>query len=135
MQLAYLMGFDPDKIPIVSQAFRCRNLPLADHGWRDIVVHSNAAAWNRLLADILSTDTFHFEPHFGWKGHIEQSSATAVSADQINEAVRQPLVIPFSPSKFIPACRSSCRMLPAGTTDKKRRGCASGLRSRSDCRN
>ena len=92
---AYLMGFDPDKIPIVSRAFQCRSFPLADHGWRDIVVQSNAAGWNRQLIDISSTDTFHFEPHFGWKRQIEQSSVAAVSvdqssADQINETVRQP---------------------------------------------
>ena len=64
-------------------------LALADHGWRDIVVRSNAAVWSRPLVEISSADTFHFEPHFGWKGHIEQTSPLAVHADQIGEAVRQ----------------------------------------------
>ena len=87
---AYLMGFDPDKIPIVSRAFQCRNLPLADHGWRDIVMRSNHAAWNRLLVEVSERDTFHFKPHFGWKGHIERPSALEGSADDTREAVRQP---------------------------------------------
>jgi len=87
---AYLMGFDPDKIPIVSRAFQCRHLPLADHGWPDIAMLSNAAVWNLPLAEISATDTFHFKPHFGWIGHIEQSSALEISADETSQAVRQP---------------------------------------------
>ena len=85
---AYLMGFNPDKIPIVSRAFQCRYLPLAEHGWRDILLSSNDAAWNRRLVEVSSRDTFHFAPHFGWKGHIEQVPASEVSADETTEAVR-----------------------------------------------
>jgi uncharacterized protein (DUF362 family) len=87
---AYLMGFDPDKIPIVSRAFQCRNLPLADHGWRDIAMLSNAAVWNRPLVEISASDTFHFKSHFGWKGQIEQSFLLELSKDEPSEAVRQP---------------------------------------------
>lgn len=72
---AYLMGFDPDKIPIVSRAFQCRSFPLSDHQWRDVVVRSNQAAWDRRLAEIASGNTFHFKPHFGWTEHIEQVPA------------------------------------------------------------
>jgi uncharacterized protein (DUF362 family) len=67
---AYLMGFDPEKLPIVRQAFRCRQYPLSDHDWRTVVVRSNYPAWNRPLTDI--AETFHFQPHFGWTGHIER---------------------------------------------------------------
>jgi hypothetical protein len=84
------MGFDPDKIPIVARAFRCRHLPLADHGWRDIVVRSNASVWNLPLVEISARDTFHFKPHFGWKGHIERDSLLELSDDETSEAVRQP---------------------------------------------
>jgi uncharacterized protein (DUF362 family) len=85
---AYLMGFDPDKIPIVSRAFQCQNLPLSGHGWREIEMRSNDALWNRPLVQISSGDTFHFKPHFGWTGHIEQSSTVEIPADQVDEAVR-----------------------------------------------
>jgi len=87
---AYLMGFDPDKIPIVSQAFQCRSFSLADHAWRDVVVRSNDAAWNRPLAEISSSDTLHFEPHFGWKGHIEQLPAVVVRSKPTIKAAQQP---------------------------------------------
>jgi uncharacterized protein (DUF362 family) len=87
---AYLMGFDPDKVPIVSRAFQCRSFPLSDHGWREIVVHSNHGAWSRPLVEIPAAETFHFEPHFGWKGHIEQVAAPTLSSEQTVETVRQP---------------------------------------------
>ena len=82
---AYLMGFDPEKIPILSHAFQCRSFPLSDHGWRDIVVRSNDSQWERPLVEIPAANTFHFEPHFGWKGHIEQDSPDAILARQTVE--------------------------------------------------
>jgi uncharacterized protein (DUF362 family) len=69
---AYLMGFDPDRIPIVRQAFRCEKYPLAEWSWKDIEVISNNPVWNGLLPEIPHQSTCHFEPHFGWKGHIER---------------------------------------------------------------
>jgi len=87
---AYLMGFDPDKIPIVSRAFQCRDFPLSDHAWRDVVVRSNDAAWNRRLPEISAADTFHFEPHFGWKGHIEQLPPPEIPVAVTVEAAQHP---------------------------------------------
>ena len=83
---ALLMGFDPEKIPIVRQAFRCRSLPLAEHGWREVQVRSNAPQWRGPLAAIPRDATMSFEPHFGWKGHIERSVATPSA--QLVEAPR-----------------------------------------------
>ena len=73
---AYLMGFDPDKVPIIRQAFQCRHLPLAEHRWKDIAVISNHAAWNRQLDSIGTGETFHFAPHFAWKGRVERLSSS-----------------------------------------------------------
>ncbi len=70
---AWLMGFDPEKIPIVRQAFRCRRYPLADWDWRDVRMASNHPEWCGLLPEISDETTFHFTPHFGWKGHIERN--------------------------------------------------------------
>lgn len=69
---ACMMGFDPDNIPIVSRAFQCKDHPLSDHGWHDVLVRSNRPEWNRRLVEISDSDTLHFEPHFGWKDHIER---------------------------------------------------------------
>lgn len=72
---AYLMGFDPEKIPIVSRSFQCRSFPLSNHGWSEIHVRSNVSEWHRKITEIRADDTLHFEPHFGWKGHIELDRA------------------------------------------------------------
>ncbi|HEX6879598.1 MAG TPA: DUF362 domain-containing protein [Terriglobales bacterium] len=71
---AWLMGFDPEKIPVVRQAFEVRDYPLVEHGWRDVVVSSNACEWNARLPEIPDSSTFHFQPHFGWKGAVERSA-------------------------------------------------------------
>ena len=68
---AYLMGYDPDRIPIVRQAFHCQHYALADWDWRDVRLVSNQPEWNSLLPDIPNSTTLHFKPHFGWTGHIE----------------------------------------------------------------
>jgi uncharacterized protein (DUF362 family) len=81
---AYLMGFDPDKIPIVARAFQCRSLSLADHEWRDIVMRSNIADWNMTLPEV--SNTFHLEPHFGWKGHIEQTPKGEIASEALTHA-------------------------------------------------
>jgi uncharacterized protein (DUF362 family) len=69
---AYLMGFDPELIPIIRQAFDCKSYRLAAWGWRDIEVRSNHAPWNGHLAEIAGDSTFQFRPHFGWTDHIER---------------------------------------------------------------
>jgi uncharacterized protein (DUF362 family) len=73
---AYLMGFDPDKVPIVRQAFQCHELPLSEHHWKDVGVISNHAAWNRPVNSIEDHETFHFKPHFAWKGRVERTAST-----------------------------------------------------------
>jgi len=80
---AYLMGFDPDKIPIMAGAFRGHRFPLSDHQWQDIKIRSNHQAWNKVLSEISREDTFHFEPHFGWKGHIENTRVSENFAEAV----------------------------------------------------
>jgi uncharacterized protein (DUF362 family) len=72
---AWLMGFDPGRIPIVRQAFRCRHFPLAEWDWKDVRLISDRADWNGPLPTIPDESTFHFVSHFGWKGEIERASA------------------------------------------------------------
>lgn len=70
---AYLMGFDPDKIPLVRQSFRCNRFGLADCDWGDVECVSNEAAWNGRLEDIPDRSTLRFKPHHGWAGSIERT--------------------------------------------------------------
>ncbi len=72
---AYLMGFDPERIPLVREAFADATLPIADWGWRDVHIVSNRAAWSKPLPEISDEETFHFAPHFGWRGYIERSGS------------------------------------------------------------
>ncbi len=72
---AVLMGFDPERIPIVRQAFRARHYPIADWQWADVRLLSNRPKWDGVrLADVPPGSIRPFEPHFGWKGHIERAS-------------------------------------------------------------
>lgn len=68
---ATLMGFDIAKIPMLRSAFSINRLPLVDFSDQDIDVHSNRDEFNRPLNHIRKEHVFRFEPHFGWKGHIE----------------------------------------------------------------
>lgn len=71
---AVLMGFDPERIPVVREAFRCLAAPIANWGWRDVAIRSNVPAWAQPLGDIDSRETLPFRPHFAWAGHIERDT-------------------------------------------------------------
>jgi uncharacterized protein (DUF362 family) len=77
---AYLIGFDPEKIPIVREAFRVRPYGLAEWSWRDVHLVSDRPEWNGPLSEIPAASTFRFEPHFGWKEHIERDKALEASS-------------------------------------------------------
>lgn len=68
---AVLMGFDPDKLPILTRAKTTRQFSLESVGREEIEVTSNVESWNGAVTEI--TDTLQFKPHFGWKDHVERS--------------------------------------------------------------
>ena len=74
---ATLMGFDPERIPLVREAFgtgRSGQAVSVGTDWRQVVLRSNVARWDgRQLPDV--EETFHFAPHFGWRGMIERRAA------------------------------------------------------------
>ncbi len=70
---AWLMGFDPEAIPLVRRAFRCERYPLVEWGWRDVrMVSESRKDWCGALAELDDAAAFSFEPHFGWVGCIER---------------------------------------------------------------
>ncbi|HAF21911.1 MAG TPA: hypothetical protein DCK93_03190 [Blastocatellia bacterium] len=71
---ARLMGFDYHKLAIIARAFESHRFPLIDAGIESIMPVSKNAAWNRSLVEWKLSDTFRFEPHFGWKGKVEAES-------------------------------------------------------------
>ncbi|MFN2491446.1 MAG: DUF362 domain-containing protein [Pyrinomonadaceae bacterium] len=71
---ARLMGFDYQKLAIIARALEPHRFPLIDGGIESIMPVSTNAAWNRALPEWDISDTFRFEPHFGWKGKVEAES-------------------------------------------------------------
>ena len=69
---AWLMGFAPEKIKMLSGVFNSSNLPLQNFEADDISIKSNNQNWNGKLTKLEKTSTFNFKPHFGWRGVIEK---------------------------------------------------------------
>ncbi len=68
---AKLMGFDWRKIPIIRHAFQIKQYPFCDFCYKEIEVISSSLHYNKMLEQIDPSNCFRFEPHFGWKNHIE----------------------------------------------------------------
>jgi len=67
---ARLMGFDPGRLKVVSEAFAERRLPIADFS-PDAIDLRSTIPLPGILGD--SRDRFlDFRPHFGWAGAIER---------------------------------------------------------------
>jgi uncharacterized protein (DUF362 family) len=71
---AVLMGFDPDRIPTIRNAFAEHALPIAHGEWREVAIASNRDGWRGRLGAIDLRATPPFAPHFGWKGVIERTA-------------------------------------------------------------
>jgi hypothetical protein len=67
---AGFMGLDPLKIPAIAHAFQVQQYPLCDFGLADIVASVSDHKYS--LSEIPTGLVIPFEPHFGWKGHIER---------------------------------------------------------------
>ncbi|MCH7885837.1 MAG: hypothetical protein IIC01_11390, partial [Planctomycetes bacterium] len=74
---ARIMGFDYRRLPLLWRALEDGPLPLASFAYDDLLVRSNDSRWNRRLAEFDGPGLV-FEPHFGWKGHIELAQEPTV---------------------------------------------------------
>jgi len=68
---ATLMGFDWRKLRLLRNSFQMRQLNFIPFSPEEIEVISNRTAWTGRLDQI--GDRFHFRPHFGWVGAIENN--------------------------------------------------------------
>ncbi len=68
---ARLMGFDWRKIPVLREAWGLTSLPITSLAPEKIVVHADTHGWGGPFSTFEKGAYFHFEPHFGWRGHIE----------------------------------------------------------------
>jgi uncharacterized protein (DUF362 family) len=68
---AQLMGFDYRKIPMLHRVFGGDRYPFALFNPDAIRILSNEKSLQGRLSDLPCQNTMKFEPHFGWKGHVE----------------------------------------------------------------
>nr|WP_156345761.1 hypothetical protein [Verrucomicrobium spinosum] len=71
---AGLMGFDWQKVRMLTGAFAVNRKPVSGFKFDDITVRSNDPRWSRALSRFETADTYHFKPHFGWVNHVERKS-------------------------------------------------------------
>lgn len=74
---ANIMGFDYRKIPAVSRAFEIEHLPITKVRPDDVQVTTNIDGLGGMLENMAFDPGWRFEPHFGWKGHIEKDAPEA----------------------------------------------------------
>jgi uncharacterized protein (DUF362 family) len=67
---ARLMGFDFRKLPLLHRAFDPHARPLADFAIEQVKLRSKDTHIHRPLSQITGP-VFAFQPHFGWRGHVE----------------------------------------------------------------
>ena len=71
-----LMGFDPDRVPIIRQAFLVKSYTLVDQPWREVHLRcDDVSEWNGPLGSIDHRHSLRARPHFSWTGHIEASAS------------------------------------------------------------
>lgn len=68
---ATIMGFDYKKIKTCKHALNIQHYKLCNFEAEDIKIISNQQKWEKNLSSFHYSDSFQFEPHYGWKGYIE----------------------------------------------------------------
>ncbi len=66
-----LMGFDPQRLAVLREAFAPSDLPLACFGYDEIRVRCSDRDDEISLPELAEAYGAHFQPHFGWQGRVE----------------------------------------------------------------
>ncbi len=64
--VAKLMGFDPERIPIIERAFDPHRFPISNTQMEDLTVFDQRERHDVLIAEIKPSVACGFTPHFGW---------------------------------------------------------------------
>ena len=83
---AETMGFDYERIPMLSGAFSLRDFPLANFDSTEIDIVSNVPDWNGGLDSIRKAAPFRFIAPMGWKGEIERRMEATGSTSSTSTA-------------------------------------------------
>jgi hypothetical protein len=68
---AKFMGYDYRKLKSIFQAFEISKMPITDTTYDEIHIVSNDPQIQGDLKNVTFDSYIPYEPHFGWKGHIE----------------------------------------------------------------
>ena len=79
---ARLMGFDHQRLPVLTHAPADHRFPLATFGNCDVTCRSNEARFNK-RPDCFSAGMLAFKPHFGWDGQIQSNDTAARHENEI----------------------------------------------------
>jgi uncharacterized protein (DUF362 family) len=86
---AKLVGFDPDRLPLLCQAsHRAHSLPLVTFHADQVICRSTDARFDCRIADI-DGQCLRFKPHFGWQGHVETPGGAVTCADDKGNPIRR----------------------------------------------
>jgi uncharacterized protein (DUF362 family) len=78
---AMLMGFDPGRLPLLDQAWRhAHSLALTAFRAEDVLCRSADVRFDGRVVD-LPGQGLHFQPHFGWRGHVEIRDDTGTGGE------------------------------------------------------
>lgn len=66
---AVIIGFDPEKIPTIKNAFKIGNYQICNFKPENIEISFNKVIYS--LKDFPKKEIVRYKPHFGWIGHIE----------------------------------------------------------------
>lgn len=78
---AKLMGYDPDRLPLLRQAsHHTHGLPLAVFKPDEVICRSAEARFDCRVTEI-DGQCLRFKPHFGWQGHVESRHDALACAD------------------------------------------------------
>lgn len=72
---ATIMGFDYKKIPLLRNAWSMDKSPLVDYPVDELVCCMGGPDRKISIEQVSGECTQHFNPHFGWKDHIEKGPA------------------------------------------------------------
>lgn len=67
-----LMGFNPDRLPLLNAAYRSMRWPLVDFARDDVRIVSTLKKWNgRTAISVTRQESFQFVPVRGWQGVLD----------------------------------------------------------------
>ena len=83
---ARIMGFDYMQLPLLYRALNNHSISIVRFDYNEVNCRSNDQQYDRALNEF-DGEGFDFEPHFGWKGHVELTPRHGVTEEKMDEEI------------------------------------------------